>query len=139
MLPHICAERGEFLLVTGASFGAYHAANFTFRHPHRVGKLIAMGGAYGIKGFLDGYSSDLVYFHSPVDYLANLTDPAYLESLRRVDLRLLTGEHDFCRGSTQHLAELLRRRGVFPRLEIWGHGAGHDWPWWREMFATHIA
>jgi len=139
VLPMIAAERGSFLIVAGASFGAYHAANFTFRHPARVGKLIAMGGAYDIKPFLNGYYSDAVYFHNPVDYLANLTDEAYLAPLRRADLRLLAGEHDFCRHSTEHVAGLLAARGVPCRLEIWEHGAGHDWPWWREMLAVHIA
>lgn len=139
VLPMIRAERSDFLIVAGASFGAYHAANFTFRHPTRVGKLIAMGGAYDIKPFFNGYYSDAVYFHNPVDYLANLDDEAYLGPLRRVDLRLLAGEHDFCRHSTECVAGLLAARRVPRRLEIWEHGAGHDWPWWREMLAVHIA
>mgnify|MGYP000390523718 CR=1 FL=1 len=137
VLPMIRAERGAFLIVTGASFGAYHAANFTFRHPREVGKLVAMGGAYDIKPFFNGFYSDALYFHNPVDYLANLTDPAYLEPLRRVDVRLLAGAEDFCRASTELLAALLSRQGVGCRLEIWP-GAGHDWPWWREMIAVHI-
>lgn len=137
VLPMIHAERGRFLILTGASFGAYHAANFTFRHPQEVGKLVAMGGAYDIKPFFNGFYSDALYFHNPVDYLANLTDPNELERLRRVDIRLLAGADDFCRHSTEEVARLLRQRGVGCRLEIWSE-AGHDWPWWRSMIATHI-
>lgn len=139
VLPHIAGETGtNFLIVTGASFGAYHAANFAFRYPQRVGKLIAMGGCYDIKRFLGDYYSDAVYFHNPVDYLANLTDPHLLGWLRRQDIRLAVGEHDFCRGSTEYVSSLLYGKGVGHQLDIWYDGAGHDWPWWRGMIAKHI-
>ena len=34
------------LNLTGASFGAYHAINFAFRHPDLVRRILAMSGAY---------------------------------------------------------------------------------------------
>src|SRR5208282_4833450 len=41
----------SFLIVTGASFGAYHAVNFAFRHPAAVNRVLAMSGYYDIKRF----------------------------------------------------------------------------------------
>ena len=35
-----------FSMTTGASFGAYHAANFAFRHPELVRRMIGMSGIY---------------------------------------------------------------------------------------------
>jgi len=140
VLGFIAAGSGsQFVIVAGASFGAYHAANLTFRHPWTFGKLVAMGGAYDIKSFMDGYYDDDVYFNNPPDYLANLTDPHWLAALRRVDIRLAAGETDFCRTSTAALAETLGRKSVPAVLDVWGDGAGHDWPWWRGMIAKHIA
>lgn len=37
--------------VTGASLGAYHAANLAFRHPDAVSQLISMSGAFDISDF----------------------------------------------------------------------------------------
>src|SRR5262245_49221004 len=83
-----------FLIVTGASFGAYHAANFAFRHPEQVGRLLALSGMFDIKRFADGYYNDTIYFHNPVDYLPNENDPWRLGLLRRMDIILCTGRDD---------------------------------------------
>ncbi len=53
------------MIVTGCSFGAYHALNFAMRHPDKVTDCVCMGGAYDIKKFLDGWYSDEVYFNNP--------------------------------------------------------------------------
>lgn len=68
-----------FLIVTGASFGAYHAVNFAFRYPHQVGRVVALSGYYDIKRWTGGYSDDLVYFHNPL-ILSNM-------SMNRIDWR----------------------------------------------------
>src|SRR5690606_12470057 len=44
-----------FLITTGASFGAFHAVDFAFRHPHLVGRVIGMSGLYDITEQTDGY------------------------------------------------------------------------------------
>src|SRR5690606_3763655 len=38
-----------FLITTGASFGAFHAVDFAFRHPGLVGRVIGMSGLYDIR------------------------------------------------------------------------------------------
>ena len=56
----------------GASFGAYHAANFGFRHPDLVDKIVAFSGKYDIHNFLDGYWDELCYFHCPTANVPNM-------------------------------------------------------------------
>ena len=59
----------------GASLGAYHAANTLFHYPHLVKRCFALSGIYDLRDFMDGIYDDNFYFHNPVDYMANLTDP----------------------------------------------------------------
>ena len=44
--------------VSGASLGAYHAANIAFRHPDAVSHLISLSGSFDISSFFDGYHDD---------------------------------------------------------------------------------
>lgn len=136
-LPFIRARNPGPLLVTGTSFGAYHAANLTFRHPHLVTKLVALSGRYDIKGLLDGYYDDDVYFNCPVDYLPNLTDETYLAPLRRMEIVLVAGEHDLARQSTQFVADVLTAKGVPARSVVWWNYT-HDWPLWREAIPHYL-
>ncbi|MDP2159545.1 MAG: alpha/beta hydrolase-fold protein, partial [Flavobacterium sp.] len=48
--------------VAGCSFGAYHAANFAFRHPGYVSHMFAMSGAFSIKSFMDGHHDENVFY-----------------------------------------------------------------------------
>jgi esterase/lipase superfamily enzyme len=47
--------------VSGASLGAYHAANIAFRHPDVVGHFISLSGSFDISSFFDGYHDDNIY------------------------------------------------------------------------------
>jgi esterase/lipase superfamily enzyme len=49
--------------VSGASLGAYHAANIAFRHPDSVGHLISLSGSFDISDFFNGYHDDNIYFN----------------------------------------------------------------------------
>ncbi|MBI3998423.1 MAG: esterase family protein [Armatimonadetes bacterium] len=136
-LPFIRQRNPGPLLVTGTSFGAYHAVNFAFRHPTQVAKLVAFSGRYDIKIFMDGHYDDDVYFNCPVDFLPNLTDEAYLEPLRRMKIALVCGEHDIALQSTRFISETLTARGVPNELAIWW-GYTHDWPLWREAIPQYL-
>ena len=53
------------LIVTGASFGGYHAINFALRHPDMVPYAVSLSGAFDVpKRFLDGFYNQDAYFHS---------------------------------------------------------------------------
>lgn len=128
----------DFVIAAGASFGAYHAANFVFKNPWSFGKLIAMSGAYDVRSFLDGFYDDNVYFSNPVDYLPNLTDDATLNALRNTHLILTMGEHDPCRGGTERLSGILRDKGIGHHVDFEPDAFGHDWPWWTDQLKRHI-
>jgi esterase/lipase superfamily enzyme len=126
-----------FLIVTGASFGAYHAVNFAFRHPEEVGRVLAMSGLYDIRRFLDGYYSDAAYFNNPSDFVRNEHDPARIEALRRMDVILATGRDDPNRASNDYLSGVLWDKGIWHALRIWD-GWAHDWPYWQKMVQLYI-
>ncbi len=99
-------------ITTGASLGAFLAANEYFKHPDLFRGTIPMSGSYDIRSFLDGYYDDNVYFNNPVDYLSNLNDDFYLKT---------------------QLSDILTSKGIPHTLDLWGPDVNHDWPWWRKM------
>ena len=136
-LPFIRRHNPGPLLVTGASFGAYHAVNFALRHPTLVTKLVALSGRYDVKSFMDGYYDDDVYYNCPVDFLPNLTDETYLGPMRHMRIILLSGEQDIALASTRLISEALTAKDVPNELAIWW-GHTHDWPLWREAIPHYL-
>lgn len=135
VVPLMRRMRGSHrVAVAGCSFGAYHAVNFSLRHPDAVLACAGLSGAYDIKPFLDGYYDDLCYFHNPVDSLPSLGDPWFLGQYRH-DIRwvLAAGEHDICLDATRRLAGIFAAKTIPHTFECWGYGAYHDWPLWHEM------
>lgn len=122
------------VVVSGASFGGYHAANFAFRHPELVSHLFSMSGAFDIRSFMDGYYDDNVYFNNPGDYLPGLNHP----DLWRMNIVLGTSEWDICLDANVGLAGQLRSKHVNHWLDVRGWQQ-HDWPLWREMFPHYLS
>jgi esterase/lipase superfamily enzyme len=118
---------------TGCSFGGYHAINFALRHPDMVTYAVSMSGAFDVpQRFLEGYYNDDAYFHSPLDYLANLHDGEMLHRLRRNYYVLMVGDGDALFDQNVKLAHALGAKQVPHVLDVW-EGFGHDWPWWQSM------
>ena len=65
--------------VTGCSFGAYHAFTMALRHPDVFTSCIAMGGAFDITRFLDGYYDQDAYLLCPPHFLPGLDDQWFLD------------------------------------------------------------
>jgi esterase/lipase superfamily enzyme len=126
-----------FLITTGASFGAYHAADLAFRHPGLVGRVLGMSGLYDIKEQTGGWSDDEVYVHSPTDFISNERDPNRLEALRRMDIILAIGRDDSLRSNNEWMSKVLWDKGIGNALRVWD-GWAHDWPWWRQMVLKYI-
>ena len=126
------------LVSAGCSFGGYHAVNVALRHPDVFTGFLSMSGAFDLSDFLGGYYDSNCYFNLPTHYLANLDDPWYLERYRRNTFVLATGVHDMCWNDNEVLAGIMRAKGIPHRLDVWGDGAGHDWPWWQRMLATYL-
>ncbi len=128
-----------FLMTTGASFGAYHAANLAFKHPDLFSRVVALSGQYDLAFLLRGYMDEDCYFNSPMTYLPNLTDERYLGAMRdHLQIILCAGGwSDICHQGTVDLSAVLRNKGIPHTLDIWDQ-AWHDWPWWRQMTQKHI-
>lgn len=133
---HNRAQRGD-LAVYGASFGAYHAANFAGRYPDIVSRAICFSGVFDIRSQLDGFWNDDCYFNCPVVYIPNM-DAEWAGKLARVEWVIATGEHDSIVDKTREFSGLLASKGIPHHGEIWPGVFGHDWPWWREHLRRFV-
>ncbi|MEO8663047.1 MAG: alpha/beta hydrolase-fold protein [Bryobacteraceae bacterium] len=130
---------GNALTAAGASFGAYHALNFTLRHPELVTYCLAMSGAYDIHSFVSGYYDENCYFNCPVDFMPNVSDNGILQRLRTgTRIVLAAGDWDICLGHTQRMSDILNSKGVPNELSIWQGHWKHDWPLWQQMVRTFL-
>jgi esterase/lipase superfamily enzyme len=144
--PWIADDSGgtREILLAGASFGAYHAANFALRRADLFPLAICMSGVYDVSVVGGGWErGDAVYFHNPMDYVGHL-DGDHLEWLRsRVSLLLVCGQGQWedttgALESTKRFADLLAGKGIRHELDLWGHDVPHDWPSWQRQFAHHL-
>ena len=92
-----------------------------------------MSGCFDMKPFMDGeYNTDF-YFNNPVDYIANASDPWFMQRYQSMRLILAVGDHDICLGENYRMAHVLGLRGIPHWLDVWGGGQKHDWPLWHRM------
>ena len=138
MVPYVFnrAQRGD-LVVYGASFGAYHAANFAGRYPDVVSRAICFSGLYDVHQFLDGYWDENCYFNCPTAYVANM-NVEWVGKLSRVGWVIATGEHDTLMQKNRDFSNLLWSKGIPNQAEFWPGVFGHDWPWWRENLRRFV-
>ncbi|MGH8248419.1 MAG: esterase family protein [Gammaproteobacteria bacterium] len=134
-----CRTPGIMVSTMGASFGAYHAANTLFKHPDVVNRCFALSGIYDVRQFMDGSYDENFYYNNPVDYLANLTDPAVIERLNACEIRIATGSGPWENSSYScQLSDVLRARGIRHFLDDWGPKGGHDWPFWKNQMREYL-
>lgn len=130
------------IITTGASLGAFHAANSFFRRPDIFSGTIAMSGSYDLKSYTKGYYDDNVYFNSPVDYLPNWNDEYMLNYARKGKIIIATGQGSYEDPQASiNLSNILNSKGIRHWLDLWGYDMPHDWPTWRKMlpyFLSHI-
>ena len=128
------------ITTTGMSLGAYHAANTLFRYPDVVKRTYALSGVYDMRSRMDGGYDENFYFHNPVDYLSNLTDPWYFEHYASCDIHLATGTGPWeDSSSTYQLSGVLSSKGIRHHLDDWGSRGGHDWPYWKDQLRTYLS
>jgi esterase/lipase superfamily enzyme len=135
-MRHHCSNTQQKFMVTGVSMGAYHSANFLFRHPDIFDTLVAISGLYRLNHFIGDYMDETVYFNTPIAYLSNLNDPWYLDQYKQSKIIICSGqgaweEDMLC--DTQELKQILDEKGIPAWVDIWGRDVNHDWPWWRKM------
>jgi esterase/lipase superfamily enzyme len=144
VVPFVQADSNTAeLMVTGVSFGAYHAANFALRHAHVFPLAICQSGVYDVSVVAGGERGDAAYFNNPADYVQHL-DRGHLDWLRgQVNLLLVAGQGQWedttgALESTRRFAGLLGEKGISHELDLWGHDSPHDWPAWRAQIAHHL-
>ena len=136
------------LLGTGCSGGAYHAANFLFRHPDVFDGVIALSGLYGPRFLFGDHWDDCLYFHFPLAYLPRLDDPGRMELIRRSRIVLCVGQGAWercdqydCIGETRAMKAVLDSKGIPSWVDFWGLDVNHDWCWWQKQlpyFLRHL-
>ncbi len=127
-----------YLIVTGASFGAYHAMNFALRHPEITNRVIAMSGMFNIERWLGNYRDDNIYYNCPCLYLPKEYEEGRLNLLKRLDIILAVGRDDPNIGNNRWFSDVLWSKGIWHALRIWD-GWAHDWPWWQQMIRLYIS
>jgi esterase/lipase superfamily enzyme len=143
--PWIAAEAGgaHEIVVTGVSFGAYHAANFALKRADRFPLAICQSGVYDVSVVGWGERGDSVYFNNPADYVGHLGGD-HLDWLRgRVSLLLVCGSGQWedttgALESTKSFGELLSSKGIPCEVDVWGPEFPHDWESWRAQLAHHL-
>jgi esterase/lipase superfamily enzyme len=146
VVPFVHADCGGPLgvVATGASMGAFHAANFTLRRGDLFPRALCLSGNYDPSTWHGwGEQGEALYFQNPMAYVANLHGD-HLEWLRhQVRLVLVCGQGMWedttgSLTSTRAFAGRLAEKGVPHELDVWGYDAAHDWPWWRRQLAHHL-
>jgi esterase/lipase superfamily enzyme len=137
VVPFVFNRAPSNLVTVGASFGAYHAANFAGRYPGIVTKAICFSGLYDIRRYTDGWWDELCYYNSPSAYIANM-DGESCARLRQVEWVVATGEQDSLIGENRGFADLLQRKGIPCQAEFWPGVFGHDWPFWNHHIRRFI-
>jgi esterase/lipase superfamily enzyme len=133
----VSRNANPYLIAAGASFGAYHAANLAFRHPHLVGRMLGLSGLYDIKEQTGGWSNDTIYFNDPSTFVRNEHDHWRLEAMRRMDIIFAIGRDDPMRANNEWMSRILWEKGIGNALRLWD-GWAHDWPWWHRMVRQYI-
>jgi len=144
VVPLIHSRGQDPLVAHGCSIGGYHAVNLAFRNPHLFDRVLALSGRYDLTrpmgpfaDLFDGYYDPDVYFHTPNHYVPNLADPLILDRLRRMEIKLVVGEHDPFYPSNLELSMALWSKEVRNRLVVWDQEA-HKAFFWREMVRRHL-
>lgn len=130
-------NRTPFLIVTGASLGAYHAVNFAGRHPWVVNRVIGLSGMYDIKELTRGYDDANVYAHDPSRYLADRADASWYDAMKRMEIILAIGRDDPHFQDNEHISNVLWSRNLWHAFRPWD-GWAHDWPYWQQMIRVYI-
>jgi esterase/lipase superfamily enzyme len=139
-IRHVCQTQDMRIATSGASFGAFHAANTLFRRPDLFDAVIAMSGFYDLApDYLHGYSDDNCYFNNPAWYLPQLAGDSLDRLQHSCAILVMTGQGAYeAPNASRRLSEILHNKGIPHRLDMWGHDVAHDWPWWRKMLPQAI-
>jgi esterase/lipase superfamily enzyme len=144
VVPFIHDTTGGEIITTGASLGAFHAANFALKRADAFPLAICMSGNYDPAGWNAwGERGDTAYFNNPLDYVPHMGGE-HLDWLRgQLSLLIVCGQGQWedttgSLESSKRFAHVLAEKGIRHELDLWGYDVPHDWPSWRAQFAHHL-
>jgi len=130
------------LMVTGCSWGAYHAVNYALKHPDIIDSCVALSGVYDLNFMLGDYVDEEVYYHLPILYVQGITDEKYITQLRKSRIHIVVGQGEFDNDlplrTARALNYQLHQKGIPSWLDEWGTDVNHDWKWWKLMIVKHL-
>jgi esterase/lipase superfamily enzyme len=123
-----------------------HEAYFRYSRdeafPELTAGVIALSGVYSTRDFFGAALDGGIYFNSPLDYLAGLTDERILERLRSLRLFFCCGQGAWegrMLVETRELEAILRGKGIPAWVDYWGKDVSHDWPWWHRQLVYFMS
>lgn len=151
VVPFVDADCGgrQDMLVTGCSFGAYHAANLALRRADLFPLALCLSGVYDLsvlgESRADRGGERGIRFHlnNPL-WSLGAAQGSHLDWLRsRLSLLLVCGQGQWedttgALASTCAFGELAAAKGLRVETDLWGHDVPHDWPSWRAQLAHHL-
>ncbi len=145
VVPWIYADCSgpQEIVVTGCSFGAFHAANFSLKRADLFPLALCQSGVYDMSDLAGGEQGNNFYFNNPMDYVANMHGD-HLDWLRqRLSLVLVCGQGQWedstgSLESTTRFGRVLADKELRHEVDLWGHDIPHDWPSWRNQLAHHL-
>ncbi len=141
-IRHDCNDSDVRVATSGASLGAFYAANFALKHPEAFHYALCLSGRYDTSYFTGGFSNSEIYFNNPMAYVPNL-EGEHLDRVREhTHLTLVCGQGQWeegCIEETQTFARILEAKGVSHYRDIWGHDVSHDWVWWHRQAWMHLS
>lgn len=145
LVPAICKDCNSEsipMAVSGASLGAFYAANFALKHPETFFYGLCLSGRYQATNFTQGFTNSDIYFNDPIAYVPRMQGEALEKVRKNTHLTLVCGQGAYeegCIEETQALANILEFKGIPCQRDIWGHDVSHDWTWWRRQAWFHLS
>ena len=134
-----CQAADLEIIAAGASIGAFNAAATVCRHPDAFRLAIAMSGTFDLSKYLNGRMNLDFHYSSPLHYLPSLEEGPQLARLRQRLILLPTGQGQWEDvGESWRLANVLGRKGVPNRVDLWGREWDHNWETWRAMLPKYL-
>lgn len=141
LLPFVRWHSGgtdQRFAAAGASIGGYHALNVVCKHPDVFDTMVGLSGTYSMDRRMQGACPDDYYYNAPHRFVPNLPEGPDLHALREARFVFGLGRRHENPAYSWQMADVLGRRGVWNRVEVWGDDHGHDWPTWRAMLPMFL-
>ena len=141
-IRHDCNSDSIRIATSGASLGAFYAANFALKHSEVFHYALCLSGRYEVTQFTGGYSDTDIYFNNPMAYVPNLEGEHLARVRDNTHVTLVCGQgawEEGCIEETQAFGNILEAKGISHICDIWGHDVSHDWIWWQRQAWMHLS